>query len=79
VTRSIPGHLDLHALAALSGAAAYDARAQLHRPTDPAQLAAEVRRLAATGLKPTDIASALRTGIGQVHDALGRPDAERVP
>jgi hypothetical protein len=39
--------------------AAYAALAQLHRPTDPAAIDAEIRRLGATGLKPRDIATAM--------------------
>jgi predicted transcriptional regulator len=33
--------------------------ATMHRPTDPAGISAAARNLAATGLKPRDIASAL--------------------
>jgi hypothetical protein len=66
---SIPGYLDLHALAMLAGSS-HDARAQEHRPTEPAALAAEIRRLRRTGLTPRDIAVALRIGLGQVLEAL---------
>ena len=47
-------------LAGTLGLAEYSALAQLHRPTDPAELAAEIRRLAATGLRARDISTALR-------------------
>ena len=59
--RSIAGKLDL---------ATYDALAGLHRPADPAALRAECRRLHSTGLKPRDIACALRLALGQVLEAL---------
>ena len=49
--RSLGGALDM---------AAYAALAQTHRPTDPAELAGEIRRLAATGLRARDISTALR-------------------
>ena len=58
---SIGGDLDLAAYAALAAA---------NRPTDPALLAAEIRRLAASGLKPRDIASALRLPLDTVVNAL---------
>lgn len=50
----------------LSMASDYRLRAATHRPTDPVALQREVRRLRAAGLKPRDIAQALRLGIGQV-------------
>ena len=46
-------------------ASTYEARAQAHRPGSLA-IAAEVRRLAASGLKARDIAQALRLDIAQV-------------
>jgi hypothetical protein len=49
-------------------------RADLHRPTDPVQLAAEIRRLADSGLTARDIGAALRIGLGQVLEALRRED-----
>ncbi len=45
----------------------------LHRPTDPSALAAEVRRLHGTGLKPADIAAALRLALPAVQTMLGEP------
>jgi hypothetical protein len=54
---------------ALTGSDAYELHAQLHRP-DPAGIAAEVQRLAREGLKPRDIASALRVNVTQVLKAL---------
>lgn len=50
--------------------AEYRARAELHRPVAPGAIAAEVRRLAASGLTAGDIASALRLDVVAVHDAL---------
>ena len=53
---------------------AYDWRtlADKHRPTDPAVLSAEIRRLAATGLTARDISTALRIDMAQVLEALYR-------
>lgn len=48
----------------------YHARANQHRPTDPAALAKEIRRLRATGLTPSDISDALRLTVDQVINAL---------
>ena len=44
--------------------------ADKHRPTDPAIMAAEIRHLRKTGLKPRDIATALRVDLGVVLSAL---------
>ena len=41
-----------------------------HRPTDPEVLATEIRRLHASGLRPRDIAQALRLDLGTVLGAL---------
>jgi hypothetical protein len=51
---------------------AYDWRllADVHKPTDPAAIAAEIRRLHATGLKPRDISNTLRLDLGVVLQAL---------
>lgn len=65
----IGGELGVAALDALSGRS-YDARAQRHRPTDPAELAAEVRRLNRSGLSPLDIATALRLDLAAVRNVL---------
>jgi hypothetical protein len=51
-------------------AAEHVARADLHRPTDPGALAREIRRLARTGLRPRDIAAALRVDLGAVLSAI---------
>ncbi|MEO8313244.1 MAG: hypothetical protein ABI645_00485 [Pseudomonadota bacterium] len=51
-------------------AAEYAARAQQHRPTDPAALAREMRRLEATGLTPRDISAALRIHLVAVMNVL---------
>ena len=50
----------------------YDWRklAELHKPTDPAAIVAEIRRLSGTGLKPRDISNALRLDLGAVLEAL---------
>ena len=52
----------------------YNIRAQLHRPADPAVLAAEIRRLRAQGLRPRDLSVALRLPLGAVLDALADPN-----
>lgn len=66
-TRSIGGTLDLEALR------------MLHRPADPRLLAAEARRLAATGLRPRDIAQALRLPMSEVLSALQAPASTAIP
>ena len=48
----------------------YDQRATQHRPTDPAAIAAEIRRLVAGGLRPRDVSNALRIDLSQVLNAL---------
>ncbi len=65
----IGGVLDLAALDALTGLS-YDRRAHEHRPTDPASLAAEVRRLHGSGLTAADISVALRMDLAQVRETL---------
>lgn len=47
-----------------------EARRQRYRPADFSGLAAEVRRLSAQGLKPRDIADALRIALPLVLEAL---------
>lgn len=75
MTRPIPGMLDLHALALLSGIT-YEQRASQHRPDDPHALATEIRRLAASGLRRRDISVALRLPLDAVVNALaGHGDA----
>lgn len=64
VSTHIPGALDWRTLAE---------RADAHRPRDPSVLAAELRRLHATGLTARDIASATRVPLTTVHAALGTP------
>jgi hypothetical protein len=44
--------------------------ANLHRPTDPAALAAEIHRLHHGGLKPHDISVALRIDLAQVQQTV---------
>jgi len=52
------------------GMSAYAQLAQLHRPTDPAALAAEIRRLHSSGLTARDIAVALRLEPDAVNSTL---------
>jgi hypothetical protein len=47
----------------------YDWR-DLFKPTDPAAMAVEIRRLHGTGLRVRDIAESLRINIGAVLEAL---------
>lgn len=56
----------------LTAVAEYHHRATRHRPDNPADLGAEVRRLAASGLKPRDIASALGISVPEVVGMLWR-------
>jgi len=55
------------------GMSAYAQLAQLHRPTDPVALAAEIRRLHSSGLAARDIAVALRLAADVVANTLGAP------
>lgn len=48
----------------------YESASQQHRPSDPHELAAEIRRLHSTGLSPRDIAAALRLALPAVVEAL---------
>ena len=45
-------------------------RAELHKPNDPAALAAEARRMANQGLSDRDVAAALRLPVDFVQAAL---------
>ncbi len=54
----------------IPGPLRYDELASLNRPRDTATLAAEVRRLLATGLSVRDIATALRLDLATVLDML---------
>lgn len=56
----------------LKAASDYHHRATRHRPGNPADLRAEVRRLACSGLKPRDIAGALRMSVPEVLGMLRR-------
>jgi hypothetical protein len=51
----------------------YQRRANQHKPSDPAALALEVRRLRANGLTAYDIAGALRLGLPAVEQMLRTP------
>ena len=53
--------------------------ADAHRPEDPAEIAAEIRRQFAGGLKPRDIATLLRVPLADVLDALGEQGGPRKP
>jgi hypothetical protein len=44
--------------------------ADMHKPTDPEQIAVEIRRQHREGLKPRDIAATLRVDMGVVLAAL---------
>jgi hypothetical protein len=44
--------------------------ADTHKPTDAAQIAATIRHLHESGLKPHDIANVMRLGLGAVLQAL---------
>lgn len=58
----------------------YAALAQVHRPTDPMALRAEVRRLAASQrLTAVDIATALNLNLVQVREMLGDGDKAARP
>ncbi len=48
----------------------YDRLARVHRPDDTRRLHLEIRRLVADGLKPRDVAQALRVDLGVVLEAL---------
>jgi hypothetical protein len=58
------------ARAAVGGQLDWRRLADLHRPTDRDQLAAEIRRLRASGLMPRDISTALRIALPVVLEAL---------
>jgi len=58
---------------AMTTALDYTALAQLHRPSDPPALRAECRRFLATGLKPRDVAVALRIDLALVLEPLATP------
>lgn len=64
----------------------YAVLANLHRPTDPEALTAEIHQLHRGGLKPLDISTALRLSVVQVAAVLAagaataiRADQERAP
>jgi hypothetical protein len=57
----------------IGGRLDYRALANLHRPREPQAIAAEIRRLAASGLKAADIATALNMAIEQVRQILAEP------
>lgn len=55
------------------GLAQYAALASMHRPTDPAELSAEIRRLHRGGLTAQDVSVALRLSLDYVVNILGEP------
>ena len=59
----------------MTAATDYDRLARIHRPSDPAVLAMEMRRLHSNGLTPRDISVALRLSIGQVLESLAAPNS----
>lgn len=56
----------------IGGALDYARLARLHKPADPAALAAEIQRQHAQGLKPRDIASHLAVHVDVVLRALSK-------
>ena len=56
--------------ASIGGVLNLEALRNLHRPTNPAGLVAEARRLAATGLTARDVAQALRMPFPEVLESL---------
>jgi hypothetical protein len=48
----------------------YEERANLHRPSDQAALAGEIKRLHQGGLKPLDVAQSLRLNLDVVVNVL---------
>ena len=64
MTSNVGGTLDMSAYAQL---------AQLHRPTEPIALAAEIRRLHESGLTARGIATALRLAPHVVINMLNAP------
>jgi hypothetical protein len=74
--------LDLEALAmtrpTVGGSLNYAVLAQLHKPTDPRAIAVEIRRMHAGGLKPRDVAVALRLDLSQVLEAIGEKPADPI-
>lgn len=58
-------------------AADHDRRANLHRPADATALAEEIARLAQTGLKAVDIATALRLDLLRNHSASQSAEKRR--
>lgn len=63
IRKSVPGALDLDALAALSGR-------DRHRPTDPAAIAQEIRRLHRRGHSASYIAATLHVTAETIARAL---------
>ena len=56
----------------IGGALDYARLAELNRPANKADLAREVTRLVETGLKPRDVAQALRIDLAEVLTLLAR-------
>ena len=52
---------------------------ELYRPTDPDQLAVELHRLAATGLTPNDLATALHLNLVWVREVLATDPSRPTP
>jgi hypothetical protein len=48
----------------------YNQRAEQYRPMNPEALAAEIRRMVDGGLRPRDVAAALRIGLPIVLQAM---------
>lgn len=56
---------------------AYETLANLNRPADESALAAEVRRLHASGLSPRDVSQALRIALPAVLNIINSHVSER--
>jgi len=54
-----------------NGALEYESLAARHRPSDPAVMAREIRRLADSGLSARDISVALRLSYDYIVNVLG--------
>ena len=54
----------------IGGMVDYQRLADLHRPSNSAQIAMEIRRLKADGLKPRDFAVALRIDVAAVLQVI---------
>ena len=56
----------------IGGTVRYDILAAMNRPTDPAAIAEEVRRLRRSGLTAQDVSQALRISPAVIREILAR-------